>query len=66
MILAASACGLAIAACGSSGKASATIGRASSAFKFAQCMRSQGLPNFPDPSANGPSAPGRSNSVDNH
>jgi hypothetical protein len=54
-------CVLAITACGSSGKPSGATGTgargASSAFalrlKFSTCMRSHGVPNFPDPPTNG-------------
>lgn len=46
---------MAIAACGSashSGTAAASSGF-DSGLKFADCMRSHGVPNFPDPSAGG-------------
>ena len=49
--LAAVGCAVAIAACGPSGSSSAA-GTGSSdtlAIKFADCMRSRGVPNFPDP-----------------
>jgi hypothetical protein len=47
-------CALAIAACGgSSGKPSNAGVRASTGIKFSDCMRSHGIPNFPDPSAGG-------------
>jgi hypothetical protein len=48
--------GVALAACGSSrspGQAASTSGD-SQAIRFANCMRSRGVPNFPDPSAHGP------------
>ena len=56
--LAAGACVMTIAACGSSGvsAAAASGGRspdAGAALKFAACMRSHGVPNFPDPSGGG-------------
>ncbi len=53
--LAVVACAVAIAACGSSGKSSsaASSSRYSQALKLAVCMRSHGVPNYPDPSANG-------------
>jgi hypothetical protein len=56
--LAALCSALAIAACGSSGKPRVTTGTgASSAYalrlRFSTCMRSHGVPNFPDPPANG-------------
>jgi hypothetical protein len=49
-------CSLAIAACGSSGGESsgaATGSGDSPAIKLADCMRSHGVPNFPDPSTGG-------------
>jgi hypothetical protein len=47
-------CVLALAACGgSSGKPNNAGVRASAGIKYADCMRSHGLPNFPDPSAGG-------------
>ena len=47
-------CGLLVAACGSSGKPTATENTADSqALAFAECMRSHGVSNFPDPSAGG-------------
>lgn len=43
-----------LAACGSSGNAgSASQAKASAGLRFADCMRSHGVPNFPDPSAGG-------------
>lgn len=48
-------CGLAIAACGSSGdpnRPSESALRADG-FRYAHCMRSHGVPNFPDPTSNG-------------
>jgi hypothetical protein len=46
---------MALAACGSSGKANHGAGSNGSALgiKFAVCMRSHGVPNFPDPSSGG-------------
>jgi hypothetical protein len=41
-------CALAIAACGSSAKPS-TSSHAASSLAFSECMRSHGVPNFPDP-----------------
>jgi hypothetical protein len=49
-------CGLAIAACGGSSSKSGTGAAAPSHGRFvafSQCMRAHGLPNFPDPSAEG-------------
>lgn len=53
--LAAISCFLAIAACGSSGRPSTPAAGGDPALKEAQCMRSHGVPNFPDPSPGGPS-----------
>lgn len=50
--LAAVSCVLAISACGLSGSPSSAAGTGSGdalALKFANCMRSHGVPNFPDP-----------------
>jgi hypothetical protein len=46
---------VAIAACGSSSKATSTptSGAFPQGIKYADCMRFQGVPNFPDPNANG-------------
>jgi hypothetical protein len=47
-------CALALAACGgSSGKSNDGGARASAAIKFSECMRTHGVPNFPDPSPGG-------------
>jgi hypothetical protein len=49
-------CGLALAACGGSSSKSGTGDAAPSHARFlafSQCMRAHGLPNFPDPSAQG-------------
>ena len=47
-------CALAITACGTSGSDSTQTGSAASDFlAFSMCMRSHGVPNFPDPSAGG-------------
>jgi hypothetical protein len=43
---------VAVVACGSSAKPSSGSGSAK-ALEFASCMRSHGVPNFPDPSAGG-------------
>jgi hypothetical protein len=57
--LLAGACGLLLGACGSSGVQAATSGQVinaadrDQALRFSQCMRSHGVPNFPDPSAGG-------------
>lgn len=47
-------CVSALAGCGSSGKPSASGSNlAAQGIKFADCMRSHGVPNFPDPSGGG-------------
>lgn len=53
--LAVISCSLAIAACGSSNKPPRTAASVDPALKEAQCMRSRGVSNFPDPSPGGPS-----------
>lgn len=53
--LAAISCSVAIAACGSSGRPSGPAASGDPALKEAQCMRSHGVPSFPDPTAGGPS-----------
>jgi hypothetical protein len=53
-------CALAVLACGSSTKPSSsavTSSRYAEALEHADCMRSHGVPSFPDPSANGAPAP---------
>lgn len=47
-------CGLALAACGSSSGSGQTSGsKPSAGIAFADCMRSHGVPNFPDPGGAG-------------
>jgi hypothetical protein len=50
-------CGLAIAACGSSDPSNSSgltgQSKVAGAYAFARCMRSHGVPNFPDPKATG-------------
>ena len=46
---------LAVVACGSSAKSSGGVASVRSPLKEAQCMRSHGVSNFPDPSPGGPS-----------
>lgn len=46
-------CGVLIGACGSSGKAATSSASVDPAVQFSQCMRTHGLPNFPDPGAGG-------------
>ncbi|MGN6168394.1 MAG: hypothetical protein ACTHQQ_09520 [Solirubrobacteraceae bacterium] len=48
--LAAATCALALVACGSSGKSSRTDTSVNRQLAFAVCMRSHGVPNFPDSS----------------
>jgi hypothetical protein len=46
--------GLGLAACGgSSAPGNAAASKAASGLRFAQCMRSHGVPSFPDPGGNG-------------
>jgi len=53
-VLAATACATVVAACGSSSKPSSSA-RSSQpqGIKYADCMRSHGVPNFPDPTTSG-------------
>jgi hypothetical protein len=55
--LAAITCAMALAACGSSGHSVAVASSrsflAQSELKVSECMRSHGVPSFPDPSAGG-------------
>ncbi len=53
VIIAAAGCALLIAACGSSGKPSAPSSHHSQFLAFSACMRSHGVPDFPDPSSGG-------------
>jgi hypothetical protein len=57
VVASAVACAMAIAACGSSSHSVAAASRglslAHSELKVAECMRSHGVPNFPDPSGAG-------------
>lgn len=46
-------CAALIAGCGSSGKPRAAAASGGPLLKYAQCMRSHGVPNFPDPSTSG-------------
>ena len=57
--VAATACTVAIAACGSSSSAHTALGGAGVAqgIKFADCMRSHGVPTFPDPGGAGGGVP---------
>lgn len=53
--LAALSCAVAVAACGSSGNSGTTAasGGFNQGVKYSECMRSHGLPTFPDPSGGG-------------
>jgi hypothetical protein len=56
--VAAAACAVAIAACGSSGATNSSSrvtanSKRAGALAFSKCMRSHGVPNFPDPSGSG-------------
>jgi len=51
--LVAIACALAISACGSSSKPKKTASSSGDFLAFSQCMRSHGVPNFPDPGSGG-------------
>ena len=53
--LAAAGLALTVVSCGSSAKSSSGVASGGPALKEAQCMRSHGVPNFPDPSPGGPS-----------
>ena len=57
--LAATACLVTIAACGSSSNPHTTAdeGGVAQGIKFADCMRSHGVPTFPDPVSSLPSSP---------
>lgn len=46
-------CMMAVAACGSSSHSGTASARANGFVKFAVCMRSHGVPDFPDPSSGG-------------
>jgi hypothetical protein len=53
IVLATATCALALTACGSSSKPKSHGINGSQAIEFADCMRSHGVPNFPDPGATG-------------
>jgi len=55
VVLGTVSCAIALTACGSSGKPNRGPGSNSggAGIRFADCMRSHGVPNFPDPSAGG-------------
>lgn len=58
-------CALALAACGSSAKSSTAAASAgfTQGVRYSDCMRSHGVPGFPDPSANGELALGPGSGV---
>jgi hypothetical protein len=64
LLAALAVCSVALAACGSSPKPSGSGSVVTQAVKFAQCMRSNGVTNYPDPGNNGrphsinPNSPG--------
>jgi hypothetical protein len=47
-------CALVMAACGSSSKPRGAAASGGPLLTYARCMRSHGVPNFPDPGSNGP------------
>jgi hypothetical protein len=53
LLAALSICSVALAACGSSAKPSRAGSADTQAVKYADCMRANGTPNFPDPGSNG-------------
>jgi hypothetical protein len=62
LLAALAVCAIALAACGSSSKPSSSGSAGTQAVKYADCMRANGVPNFPDPGSNGalpnPASPG--------
>jgi hypothetical protein len=46
-------CAIALAACGSTSTPNAALAKSDVTLKLAQCMRTHGVPNFPDPSPGG-------------
>lgn len=61
IVLAAIGCGIALAGCGSSSKPPGSGPAGTQALRYANCMRANGEPRFPDPGSNGalpkPTAP---------
>ena len=53
ILLTAGVCMVAIAGCGSSGHISTASASATTFLPFSKCMRSHGVPSFPDPTGNG-------------
>jgi hypothetical protein len=65
IVLAVMSCVLALGACGSSGSPSSAAGTGSGdtlALQFADCMRSHGVPSFPDPGSPG-GGPGSNSAI---
>jgi hypothetical protein len=50
-------CAVALAACGFSSKPSSSGSADTQAVKYADCLRTHGMPNFPDPNSNGANGP---------
>jgi hypothetical protein len=57
--LAALACSVVVAACGSSSKPTDPASGVDPALKLAQCMRANGVPDFPDPTETAPGGAAR-------
>ena len=53
LLAALAVCATLVAACGSSSKPSSSGSAGTPALKYADCMRANGTPNFPDPGSNG-------------
>jgi hypothetical protein len=53
LLAALAVCAVTLAACGSSSKPSTSGSSDTQAVKYANCMRADGMPNFPDPGSNG-------------
>jgi hypothetical protein len=53
LLAALAVCAIALAACGSSSKPGSSGAANTQAVKYAECMRANGTPNFPDPGSNG-------------
>ncbi len=51
--LTAAVCALATSACGSSGQTASAPSHPQASLQFSECMRSHGVPNFPDPGGSG-------------
>lgn len=60
----AATCTLALTACGSSGKPTAAGSNQTSGLAFAQCMRTHGVSNYPDPSSGAGLAVGSGTGLD--